>query len=341
MKGATTFETFGPCWDQSGVRGFYGEGYWFHNFWSFFGLDFRGSTFVAKTTTFHPRPGNMPLDERHRPQRLFPKCVVVKMRKGVVLNAVGLSGPGAEIILSSYTLGIRSRPFMLSFMSVAPTHSERLKEAWSFSDLLQRRQMYYSARLGLQLNLSCPNVGAAPKTEDVFVKEAHDLISVLTIEGIPVFPKFSVTTKPSTVAKIAEHKSVGGVVISNTVPWGALPDRIDWADLFGLKPPWPATKTADLSPCSSPLAEYGGGGLSGAPLLPLTAEWVREYKQLGARAKVAAGGGILSEDDVDVLHQAGADAICVGSAAILRPWRVGSIVRRAHALFRREENCAC
>ena len=334
-----TFEDFGPCWDQSGVRGFFGEGYWFHDLWSLFGLDLRGSTFVAKTTTLNPRKGNMELQKYNgfgwRPLRWIPDCIVVKPMKGVVLNAVGLSGPGAEALFNSYAWDSRTRPFMLSFMSVEPTHSERLKEAWGFAELLQRRRMYIRAKLGLQLNLSCPNVGASPKPEETFVKESIDLIEILAVEDIPIFPKFSVTTSPTAVARISAHKAVGGVVVSNTVPWGALPGEIDWAGLFDVKLTCTEDGTVGLR---SPLAHLGGGGLSGAPLLPLTADWVRAYKLFGGQAKVAAGGGILCEKDVDTLHKAGADAICVGSAAILRPWRVGAIVRRAHILFGHKES---
>src|SRR3989338_1556485 len=52
---------FGPVLDASGVRGFFGEGYWHHRYCKPFGLRFDGATFVAKTTTLLPRAGNMPL----------------------------------------------------------------------------------------------------------------------------------------------------------------------------------------------------------------------------------------------------------------------------------------
>src|SRR5208282_391343 len=85
---------FGNVFNASGARGFHGEGYWFHRLWRPFGLDYAGSTFVAKTTTLMPRMGNMPIDESGKPVGMLPDCIVVKPAAGVVLNAVGLSGPG-------------------------------------------------------------------------------------------------------------------------------------------------------------------------------------------------------------------------------------------------------
>ena len=82
---------FGPVWCASGARGWFGEGYWFHKLIP--GLDFSNSTFVSKTTTLNARKGNMLLNERGEAKERFPKCVVVNLRKGIVLNSVGLSGP--------------------------------------------------------------------------------------------------------------------------------------------------------------------------------------------------------------------------------------------------------
>ncbi len=114
---------FGPVLNSSGARGFYGEGYWFHDLWHQLGLDYTGSTFVQKTTTLTARAGNMPLDGV-TPKELLPKCIVVKPFKGVVLNSVGLSGPGAAVILEAWGKApeaLPAGPKMLSFMSVAAT----------------------------------------------------------------------------------------------------------------------------------------------------------------------------------------------------------------------------
>jgi hypothetical protein len=120
-------------YNASGARGFSGEGYPFHKPWRPFGLDYTGSCFVAKTTTLEPRLGNMPLDENLRPRELLPKCIVVKLIQGVVLNAVGLSGPGLSALLARWLASPRqSEPWTVSFMPVAKTALERIEEAAKF-----------------------------------------------------------------------------------------------------------------------------------------------------------------------------------------------------------------
>lgn len=73
---------FGRVWCASGARNFFGDhpAYWFHRPLRPIGLDWSGSTFVAKTTTLEPRRGNMPLGGRSgtTPREWFPRCVRVK-----------------------------------------------------------------------------------------------------------------------------------------------------------------------------------------------------------------------------------------------------------------------
>ncbi|MEK7078406.1 MAG: hypothetical protein AAB911_02450, partial [Patescibacteria group bacterium] len=111
---------------------------------------------------------------------------------------------------------------------------------------------------------------------------------------------------------IANHSACDAICISNTIPWGQLPDRIDWEGLFGSK--------------ISPLAHLGGGGLSGKPLLPLVIDWITKARRVGLRKHINAGGGILSIKDGMKVFMAGADSISLGSIAFLRPWRVEGII---------------
>ena len=86
-----------PAWGASGVQGFFEKDkYWYHKLFAVFcGTWFLFHTFVAKTTTFAKRAGNMPLEKDGiTPLEWVPKCIIVKWWKRAVLNAVGLSGPG-------------------------------------------------------------------------------------------------------------------------------------------------------------------------------------------------------------------------------------------------------
>jgi dihydroorotate dehydrogenase len=304
---------FGRVWGASGVRGFFDEGYWFHKWWRPFGLRFDGATFVAKTTTLQRREGNMPLKPNLTPQERMPKCVIVKPLKGVALNAVGLSGPGALSLLARGRWQRMTNPFLISFMSVAERPDERIDELRKFVTLLRGHLRDFWGPVGLQINYSCPNVGVFVRT---LTNEIEEGLAIASELRIPIFPKFSVVMSPEVAADIVSRNACEGVCISNTVPWGVFPDRIDWKGLFG----------SDVSP----LAHVGGGGLSGKPLLPLLIEWVRRARSAGLVKHVNAGGGILSKRDAKKVFAAGADSISLGSIAFLRPWRVAGIVRSAN-----------
>lgn len=302
---------FGNVLNSSGARGFCKEGYWFHGFVP--GLNYGGATFVAKTTTLHAREGNMPLKGSMAPVQKFPRCVVVKPRKGVVLNSVGLSGPGMEALTDRWLedRSLFGTPWMISLMSVAGTPAERRDEVREMALVLRRKGIWSLA--GLQLNLSCPNVGLDPVS---LSQEGLAQLDELEYLGMPTLVKVSVLFPVKAALRLLDHPACHGIVCSNTVPWGKLPDRIDWRGLFGSD--------------ESPLAHLGGGGLSGKPLLPLVAEWIRELRFQGATKPVVGGGGILMPGDADVLLDAGADAVELGSVSILRPWRIRSIIRHVN-----------
>jgi len=312
---------FGPVHCASGAQGWFGEGYWFHRWVP--GLDWTNCAFVAKTTTLAACAGNMPLahvpppSRYYEPRELFPKCIVVKLLRGVILNSVGLSGPGAYALFETGRWQKRTEPFFLSFMSVADSAEERYNEAAAFAIMLEIRRPWFAAPFGLQVNLSCPNAGHAPAE---IAAEAESILGVfqqLRASGVPIVPKFNVLSSPDAVQRL--QGLCDAVCVSNTIPWGMLPERIRWSSLF------PGSQIF-----GSPLAHLGGGGLSGRPLLPLVAEWVREAKRAGLVVPVSAGGGILHPMDVDFLVNAGADSVFLGSIAMLRGWRLSRTIQRAH-----------
>ena len=297
--------------NSSGARGFFGEGYWFHHFWRPFGLSYAGSAFVAKTTTVDPKPGNMPLRINFRPKELVPSCIVVKMTKGVVLNSVGLSGPGASTLIDEWLAGHRPKfPWLISFMAVGKTTMDRHEETSRFLDML-KPFLYQmgTMNLGLQINFSCPNVGLVPS---ILIDEIGVTLNNTRNLGIPVLIKLNPLVGELTAKTILDHPGCDGLVMGNTIPWGKLPDLIDWEGLFGSQ--------------VSPLAHIGGGGLSGAPLNPIVCNWIQNARKVGITKPIVASGGILSKQDASNALDAGADAIELGSVSILRPWRVRGII---------------
>jgi dihydroorotate dehydrogenase len=313
---------FGSVLDASGVRGFFGEGYWYHRWMP--GLDFTGSTFVAKTTTLHPRAGNMPLKaDGLSPRELRPKCIVVKPFQGVALNAVGLSGPGAAALLEDGRWQGRREPFFLSFMSVAATAEERHAEFRGFLDLLRPQLPRFKAPVGLQINFSCPNVGLHAEDLVREVKASLDAAAFVGF-GMPLMPKFNALLSIAAALEIGRHPACAAICVSNTIPWGQYPELIDWKGIFGSE--------------ESPLKRFGGGGLSGRPLLPITAAWIERARTYGFDKPINAGGGILSPEDVAVMKDAGADSVFLGSIAMLRGWRVRSAIKAARRIFNEGED---
>lgn len=316
-------QEWAPVFNASGARGFFGEGYWFHRLWWPLGLRWSGAEFVAKTTTLLARPGNMPLKPDHTPAQWNPPCILVKPMAGVTLNSVGLSGPGAETLFARWRQQWgRSGTLrgFVSFMSVQSTPEGRLAEAEGFARLFHEFALQVGTmRLGLQVNFSCPNVSLPT---DQLVSEVGSVLGAFReshAAGVPVIAKFSAATPVGDVVKACQiSRECDGVSVSNTIPWGKLPDKIDWKGLFGSD--------------ESPLAHLGGGGLSGKPLLPIVCNWIYNARMAGFNKLIVGGGGVLSASDADAMLDMGADAVEIGSAAILRPWRVAGIIE--HVLMR-------
>ena len=328
---------FGNVFCAAGARNFFGteaDAYWFHRllrilsgFVAFvlrrpWGLNYAGSTFVAKTTTAAPRVGNMPLvPGTVRPWEYFPRCIVVNFWGAYALNKVGLSGPGASWLFDQGLWQKRQEPFMLSFMAVSADVEDRLDELQRFTlrlfvELDSHPEL--RSRLALEVNLSCPNVGL---DQAHLVEEASEMSDRLRMLGIPFGFKLSVEIEPEVALRIAEHSDF--ITVTNTIAFGKLPNQINWRKLFG----------SDTSPLAN-VGAPGGGGLSGRPLLPLVIEWIRAVRALGMKAPIIGGGGILAPQDARNVLAAGATAISVGCISMLRPWRLAGTIRAANEACR-------
>lgn len=302
---------FGHVLDASGVRGWFGEGYPFHRWIP--GLSFDDSTFVAKTTTLNPRVRpNLMSSDGVTPRLWRQPYVRVNWRHGVTLNALGLPGPGFRALLERGIWQKRTAPFFLSFMAVEPTPQDSLREVREFVAILKHELPNFKAPVGLQVNFSCPNVH--PRE---YVHNFKTHLREYRLLDIPIVAKLTATQSTDTALQIEED--CDGICVSNTIAWGDLPDKIDWNGLFGAN--------------ESPLKQWGGGGLSGQPLLKIVAEWVHQIREQGFKKPINAGGGILKPSDVDILVDAGASSVFVGSIAMLRGWRLRRTIRRAQILF--------
>ncbi len=304
---------FGHVLGASGVEGFFGEGYWYHKYARPFGMNFDGMTFVSKTTTLHARAGNTSGNER------FPNCIVVKPLKSIALNSMGLPGPGAGVLLRTDGWQRRTKPFLISFMSIEKTPENRIGEFTQFCRLLVEHRIRFRASFGLQINVSCPNAGLDTTH---LIDEVKEYVRIANQHlDIPIMIKINALVLVAAAKQMSFIDGCDSICVSNTIPWGKLPEKIDWKGLFGTD--------------ESPLKHLGGGGLSGAPLLPIVEQWVREARMSDISIPINAGGGILSPADAERLIDAGADSVFIGSMAFLRPWRVAKTIRHINKLMER------
>lgn len=313
---------FGPVWAASGAMGFFGKEaeYWPHWLLIRLGLLGRqGLTLVAKTVTLNPRKGNMRLSpKQYRMMELMPKSIKAQFRHGNMLNAVGLSNPGLEALLATGEWQQRRDPFMVSVMCMGATPEERAEEMADIARLLERDLVTSQAPFGVQVNLSCPNTEHDPKA--MTIEEVKHLLGILSVLDVPLIPKFSLASSTvENIVKLEDDPNCDGICVSNTIPFGW--EGIDWQKVWGSQ--------------TSPLAKFGGGGLSGVHLAPLVCEFIRESRAAGFTKHINGGGGIMNQLDVDRFHEAGADSFFVGSAVTLRPWEVKGIIERAYQVTRR------
>ncbi|OGY95774.1 MAG: hypothetical protein A2543_01265 [Candidatus Komeilibacteria bacterium RIFOXYD2_FULL_37_8] len=312
---------FGNVFLASGALNFFGEGWPYHRLYKIMpGFDFSGATFISKTTTLYQRTGNMPLTANLQPKQLMPVCIKVYPFRGVVLNSVGLSGPGVQVLLNLNQWQKIQEPFLLSFMAVDTTPQKREEEIRIFTDLLRQALSDFLTPIGLEINISCPNTQHNPNE---LIKEVVSQLEIASKLRIPLMVKLNVLASPHAVKEICDSGLCDGIECSNTIPWGQLPDLVHWNDLFGVT--------------ISPLAKLGGGGLSGWPLVEIVTDWIKRVRDTGITIPIIAGGGIGCRRDYRqgiLAHQeAGANGISIGTAMMIRPWRIRKIIDFGNKVF--------
>jgi len=305
---------FGNVFCASGALNFFGEGYPYHKVWRLAGLSFNGAGFVAKTTTLEPRAGNMPLmHDGTTPQEIVPKCIVIKPNSGHILNAVGGSGRGAVSLFERRMWQQRTRQFFISFMAVGKDKKERLDELKEFVRLVRFFLPGFKAPFGIQRNYACPNVGLHL---DELVDEIGEGREIVARLGLPDVVKLNPLVSIDALLEI-QHQC-DAIALNNTVPWGKLPESIDWEEIFGTP--------------ESPLASLGGGGLSGPAVRPIVIDLINDAIEAGVLCPLIGGNGIQHWRDAEAFFEAGASAIEIGCVGMVRPQNCRSIIRFARSL---------
>lgn len=310
---------FAPIMNASGAQGFYGEGYPIHRHLKRFGLTFEGEDFNSKTATLGKRVGNMLLDETDQitPKEFKPKCIKVYFLSGKTVNAVSLSNPGLPWLLEQKKWQERQRQFSISVMTVASTPEGRVAEAKGIVREILKHKSDFQAPFMIELNRSCPN--QKESGSDELVDETNTQLDILAELEVPISVKISVAdVTPSRAVHLSNHSQCDALTVSNAIAFGKLPEKIRWGLHF---------------PFGSPLAQYGGGALSGKPLFRIVQDWIKESREAGLRKPIWACGGIMCRRHIREMAWVDANGVQDGVVNILRWWRKRGMIEEAHTQF--------
>lgn len=240
--------------------------------------------YVPKTVTLEPRRGNEP-----------PR--IIETAAGM-LNSIGLPNVGIEAFIDRELprLLMLPCPLILNVGGFAAEEYGRL--AARLRRALDILMPSWSSRIGLELNVSCPNVhsgcisiGSDPGETRAAVEGARAewpglLVVKLTPNIGDILP----------VARAAVEAGAGALALVNTFKGLAL-DRVSLRPLLG----------------------GVTGGLSGPAIKPLALRFVYEVAR-EVDVPLIGMGGVASVQDVLDFLACGATVVAVGAAGFRDPW---------------------
>ncbi|MDM7512392.1 dihydroorotate dehydrogenase [Lactobacillus delbrueckii] len=225
---------------------------------------------VLKTATRHARTGN-------------PQPQIDLLADGV-MNAVGLTNPGAEVVASEKIPALREKHPDLPIL--ASVGGESVEDYVEVAEILAAAKPD-----ALELNLSCPNVSEGGITFGI-VPEMVEKITRLVKEKVdlPVYVKLTPNvTSIVEIAQAAEGGGADGLTLINTL-------LVLHLDL----------KTR------RPVLGNDFGGLYGQAVKPVAVRMVAQVKQ-ATSLPIIGVGGINSPEDAAEFILAGASAVQIGS----------------------------
>lgn len=259
------------------------------------------AAYVPKTVTLSPRPGNPP-----------PR---VTETVGGMINAVGLPSPGLKAFVADELPRLLDLqcPLILSIGGFSTEEyaalAGGLREA-----VAQRVGDDWTSRVGLELNISCPNVHSgcasigsdAAETEDVVATVRESWAGLLIVKLTPN------VTNIAEIGRAAERAGADAVSAVNTFK-GLVVDR------ESLRP-----RLGNVT-----------GGLSGPAIKPLALRAVYELFE-ALDIPIVGMGGIATVQDVLDFLACGARVVAVGSSGFQEPVRARLLANElAHELSSR------
>lgn len=208
---------------------------------------------------------------------------------GGMLNAIGLENRGLEAYIATELKMLKDAGAVVMANVVGHTEEEYAQVAAGLSET--------DVDL-LELNISCPNVKQGGISFGTDPKVAAGLVaSVKKVSGSkPVVVKLTPNVTDITeIARAVAGAGADGLSLINT--------------LKGMRIDLKTTK---------PVLTTGGGGLSGPAIHPVAVRMVYEVRR-AVDLPIIGMGGVMTGADAYELMLAGADAVAVGTAALVDP----------------------
>lgn len=260
---------------------------------------------VTKTITWSRRAGNGWFKARP----IFERGRLVGW-----VNALGLPGPGfAGWILAMADRGFPDGNLVVSLASIEGDSAAREKNI----GIMAYFAGMFPNTAAIELNVSCPNTenGVLPSVDQVVAlcraaKQNLQLVWRNECRMIPrpsaprpLIVKLSVAQDYRAIAAQLEAENLVEAISINSVPWNMV---------------FPHRK--------SPLARYGGGGVSGKISQPHVLEMIDVL--VNEASIPVIGSGVWDERDIGRLFGAGCQAISFGSVFIASPWWPTQMARK-------------
>lgn len=229
---------------------------------------------TTKSVSLKPRPG-------------YPNPVIVDWGGGLI-NAVGLSNPGIEVMVEE----IRAAKEKLAPYGVPLIASIFANTIYDFGTIA--RYISEAEPDLIEVNISCPNLDS--QYEEMFAANAYVSAQVTARvkrnTEIPVFVKLSPNvTDIVEIARAVADAGADGITAINSLGPGLVLD----------------IETA------RPVLAHGTGGVSGPAIHPIAVRCVRDICR-AVELPVIGVGGVTTGRDVVEMILVGATAVGVGSA---------------------------
>ncbi len=255
-------------------------------------------TVITKSATRFPRRGNFV------PTNPFTWKYIRRLPHDSMLNAYGLTNAGVAAVAPE--IGAACQAGLKVIANFWPEFTQGSEKAVreTLEAITLYRQHLGEAFWALELNLSCPNV-----PEEMACNLADGLACVRTVQAS--HPDLFLITKisirhPYEFAQELERAGVGALHAINTIPY----DLVFPASHF---PP-------------SPLADVGGGGVSGGLAFDQAYRYNRGLRPL-VSVPLIMGCGVTGKEDVQRYLDLGADAVSICTLALREPAEVSKLIR--------------